>query len=153
MLSSHSSPRFRSLTSFALLGALILALMSVSLGRADSGRDFAGSFDYTGGSATGDPVTVTFTMRVFNHGSADVTSATLTVLNPVDRTAIYATFSNVSIAKNNSVKLSSSINVPRAEYDRWQAGNDPAVEIQYVDASGNTCVQRVQIVRMPGGVQ
>jgi len=153
MLASHQSPRFRSLMSLALLGALILALMWVSPGHADSGRDFAGSFDYTGGSPTGDPVSVTFTMRVFNHGSADVSGATLTVKNPVDRAAIYATFSNILIAKNESVKLSSSISVPRAEYDRWQAGNDPAVEIQYTDVSGNTCVQRVQMMRMPGGVQ
>lgn len=153
MLPGPQFPRFRSFAPLALFGTLILALMWVSPGRAVDGRDFAGFFNYTGGSSTGDPVLVTFSMRVNNHSNVDVSSATVTVRDGMNRETVYATFNSVSIAQGDGVKLSADISVSRAEYDRWENGNMPTVEIEYLDSSRDTRVQRVQLARMPAGVE
>ena len=150
---SPQSRVHRAFAPIAFLGAVILSLMSVSPGRATDCTDFAGLFNYTGGPSTGDPVSVTFSMRVNNHSNADVSNAAVTVRDGMNRETVYATFTSVSIAQGNGVKLSADIFVSRAEYDRWENGNMPTVEIEYQDSSGNTRVQRVQLVRMPAGVE
>ncbi|HET7841452.1 MAG TPA: hypothetical protein VFM21_07600 [Terriglobia bacterium] len=118
---------------------------------AENGRDFAGNYSLSDASQSGDTTTLTFSMQVFNYSGADVSNATVTLEDSDQPGVTYATFSNVSIASNDSVQLSAQATLPSAEVDRWSQGGSPQVTIQFTDGDGLNRAERVELGPAPPG--
>jgi len=144
---SHQSPRFRSLTSFAFLGALIIALTWVSPGSAVDGRDFAGFYDVTNPTDLGNgSEQVTLAVQVFNYSGADVSNTTITLQDSVNLGTDFGSYTGTnSIVQDDSVVLSGNFNISQEEFTRWQNGGAPSLRIDYQDASGNPVRRSIEL--------
>ncbi len=153
MLPSPQFPRFRPLAPFALLGALIVALMWVSPGHAVDGRDFAGFYDVTNPIDLGNGTEqVTLAVQVFNYSGVDVSNATITLRDTVDLGTDFGSYTGpISILQDNAVVLSGNFNISQDEYARWQNGGAPSLRIDYQDASGNPVRRQVEQTAGPVG--
>lgn len=127
-----------------------LLLISAATVWSENGRDFAGFYQLTNVVQAGDSYQFTFTARVFNYSGADVSNASLNLNDSNDPTATYATFTNVSIAANNSAAVTASVTVPSREYNLWQQGGSPNLAITFSDANAQDHLERVEL--SPGTV-
>jgi len=132
-----------------LIGAAIVAASGpVS---ADNGRDFAGPYEATNVTQSGDSYSLTFTARVFNYSGADVTNATLSLVDSVQPDQTYATFSSVSISSGDNALITASATVPAREYQSWQNGSQPRLTIAFTDSSGTNRLEVVELGPGPVG--
>jgi predicted RecA/RadA family phage recombinase len=135
---------------FLLMGALGLLALAPRLA-AVNGRDFAGSYDVTNATQSGDTYTLTFSARVFNYSGADVASATINLGDSVLAGQTYATFPGINISSRASAVVSSSVTIPAREYQSWQQGGTPYLTIQFTDTTGNNRLEAVELTRGPVG--
>ena len=126
---------------------LLLAMAAVPA-QAKNGRDFAGYYDLSQVSDLGDSFQVSFAVRLFNFGDADVHGATVTLLDPRRPKKGYGSFQAVSVRQSERVCLNDLIvTVPRREYERWQRGAPPALQVEFTAANGQTVRRRVELSR------
>ncbi len=142
------------LVSLARVGSAIGMLASVlliaaTLASAEEGRDFAGFYGLSNVVDLGEEVAATFTLEIFNYSGADVTSATVTVENFLLPGEMYASFMPVDIPYRQNAQLVQAVLViPPWEYDNWQNGGSPNVQISFTDAAGNMVVRGVELTWM-----
>ena len=148
--------RDTSRTRLAILGTVSLIVAGllfapIPSGHATDGRDFAGFYEATNPSDLGNGTfRVTLTVRIFNYSDADVINATVALSGNVDPEANYGSFSAVSMADKESIKLSADFTVPAEEFNFWQNGGPPSLWIAYADADGNAVQRRIELVLSPG---
>jgi hypothetical protein len=134
-----------------LVCLLAIAGLAVQATRtaAENGRDFAGNYSLSDVSQSGDSTTLTFSMQVFNYSGADVTNATVTLGGSDQPGQVYATFTGVDIASNDSAQLSAQATLPSVEVARWSQGGSPAITIQFTDGNGESRAERVELAPAP----
>jgi hypothetical protein len=131
-----------------LLTILLGVIPALPLAGANN-RDFAGTYSVSDASQSGDTWTLTFSAKVFNYSGADVSNATLRLVDPLLPNTVYATFTGISIPDRESAVVSSSVTIPAREYQSWQQGAPPRLTIEFTDASG---AQRLETVELVQGV-
>jgi hypothetical protein len=136
--------------------ALVLAgLVGVGLVLAGTawgnGREFSSSYRVSDVSVSGDTATLTMTLQLFNHSTADVSNATLVLRDGIIPSRNYGTISNVNVPAGHAVQLSATFQVPQREYQSWQQGRQPFLMIEYADAAGNKVRRPIEIA--PGHVR
>jgi len=144
---SHKKLGVAGIVSAALVFA---ALTWTGLARAN-GRDFSGSCRVSDVSVSGEAASLTLTLRLFNHSSADVSNATVVLRDVMIPTRNYGTISNVNVPAGRAVQFSGTFQVPQREYQSWQQGRQPLLMIEYTDAVGNKVRRPIEIV--PGHVR
>lgn len=86
---------------------------------------------------------MTFTLRLFNLSGMDLDLERVRLTDPANTDVAWAEFSDVRVAARGSVDRTAYVTVPREEYDRWQAGGQPAIFLLFGNPMGDT--NRVQI--------
>jgi hypothetical protein len=127
--------------------SIVLALHGAAWGR--NGRDFAGFYDLVNVTDLRDQVRFDLKLRVFNYSDANISNATLTLLDSLRPGTVYATFPDVSIARREGVKRTQSVTIPMSEYEQWQQGAQPNVIIWFRDAKNQIHEQQVELLRHP----
>ena len=154
MLPSPRSSVSRAFVPVAFFGVVILALMSVSPGRATDGRDFAGFYEVDDPVVGGSDVQITFAARVFNYADYDVSGATINLCDSSVPDVVYGSFANISLSQGQDVRLQGAFTIPKTEYDSWQqteSGGGPNLRIDFTDANGSPMNLRIELVSAPVG--
>jgi len=130
---------------------LVLAgLAWTGLARAD-GRNFSGFYQVSDVSVSGETASLTLTLRLFNHGTADVSNATVVLRDWIIPSRNFGTFPNVNVPAGQTVQLSGTFQVPQREYQSWQQGRRPFLIMEYADATGNKVRRPIEVA--PGHVR
>ena len=135
LLSPHARRRI-------VLASLFL-IAATSPVQAEENRDIVGSFALRDVTVTGEDVTGTLAVEVFNASDVNVTNATLIVEDPLLPDTSYATFSAVTVAAGDLVRLSANATVPKREYAYWRQGGTPSARLVFIDAAGDAIEQIV----------
>jgi len=130
---------------------LVLAGLALAGTAWGNGRDFSGSYQVSDVSVSGDTASLTLTLRLFNHSSADISNATVVLRDMIIPSRNYGTFSNVSVPAGQAVQLSGTFQVPQREYQSWQQGRQPLLMIEFADAAGNKVRRPIEVA--PGHVR
>ena len=124
---------------------LVLAgLAWTGLARAD-GRNFSGFYQVSDVSVSGETASLTLTLRLINHSSADVSNATVALRDSIIPSRNFGTFPNVSVPAGQTVQLSGTFQVPQREYESWQQGRRPFLMFEYADISGNKVRRPIEV--------
>ena len=134
-------------TLIALLGAVLGIAVSASAG---TGRDFSGFYELSNVAEAPDEVSVTFTVRVFNHSDADVHDVTLTLEDPLLPDQEFGTLQSTFIGSGGSIVLRGDFVLPAREYESWQKGVPPTLRIEFSTAAEASQRGRVELIPMPG---
>ena len=129
---------------FFLAACLLLALVAIPV-LAINGRDFAGTYNTSSVSQSGENYTLTFSAKVFNYSGEDVSNATITLVDSMLPNKAYATFQGISITSDDSATVSSSVTIPSREYQGWQQGAPPLLTVQFIDLNGNNRLEAVEL--------
>jgi hypothetical protein len=132
------------LAAFAVLSACAFVAAS-------GGRDFAGFYSLSNPTTIRDQVILTFSTRIFNYSDADVIGATVTLKGPAASKGDYATFDAITLINSQSIRLSREITVPLEEYRQWHGSRHPELLISYMDHTGVSRRQLVELSRSPVG--
>jgi hypothetical protein len=128
------------------LASLAALLLISGLGTlAGNGRDFVGMYETSDELETGNEISMTLAVEIFNHSGTDVLGAAVRLENPLDPDTPHATWMAVDIAHKNRCILSGMVTLPARERDQWRKGGMPPVTIEYQDASGLTVRKRVEL--------
>jgi hypothetical protein len=130
------------------LACLLATLFALRLSGAN-GRDFAGFYQTSNVTQQGDSYQLTFKARVFNYSGADITGATFLLMRADQLGPAYATFPGISITKNQSTVVSSSIALSSRDYQAWQKGAPPRLFVQFTDSQGQNRREPVQLAWGP----
>jgi len=136
---------------WAVSAALVFAGLALAGTAWGNGRDFSGSYQVSGVTVSGDTASLTLTLRLFNHSTADISNATVVLRDMIIPSRNHGRISNVSVPAGQAVQLSGTFQVPQREYQSWQRGKQPFLMIEYVDAAGNKVRRPIEIV--PGHVR
>jgi predicted RecA/RadA family phage recombinase len=136
---------------WAVSAALVFAGLALAGAAWGSGRDFSGSYQVSDVSVSGDTASLTLSLRLFNHSTADVSNATVVLRDLIIPSRNFGTFPNVNIPAGQTVQLSGTFQVPQREYQSWQQGRKPFLMIEYADASGNKVRRPIEVA--PGHVR
>jgi hypothetical protein len=131
-------------------GLLILTGVLLSGSRplaAADGRDFAGSYQLTDIVDGGETFLVTFTTRVFNYSDADISDAKVVLDSRVVSGQTYCSFPSVSIANRGTVRLKCAITIPKPEYNAWQQGARPNLNVDTANPDGTSLRRSVELTR------
>ena len=118
---------------------------------ANNGREFSGYFDMSNVQQQGDLVQVTLHLQLFNHGSEDVKSVLVTLVDSSPSMMLRGSFAPLKVWKHQQrINLSQEFFVSQREYAEWTAApGQPNLVILFQDAKGNTWQRGAQISRRP----
>ena len=136
---------------WAVRAALVLAGLALAGTAWGNGREFSGFYRVSDVSVSGDTASLTLTLRLINHSSADVSNATVALRDSIIPSRNFGTFPNVSVPAGQTVQLSGTFQVPQREYESWQQGRRPFLMIEYADATGNKVRRPIEVA--PGPVR
>ena len=136
---------------WAARAALVLAGLALAGTAWGNGREFSGFYKVSDVSVSGETANLTLTLRLFNHGTADVSNATVVLRDWVIPSRNFGTFPNVNVPAGQTVQLSGTFQVPQREYQSWQQGRRPFLMIEYADATGNKVRRPIEVA--PGHVR
>ena len=130
------------------LAAALLATVAAS---ASSGREFSGYFDVSGVKEQGELVQVTLSLKLFNHGDADVKSVIVALLDSSPAMTLRGNFQPVKVWKSQKfIEMSQEFTVTKREFHEWMtAPAQPNLVILYQDAEGRSWQKGAQISRRP----
>ena len=114
---------------------------------ARDGRDFAGSYELRDVVDQGEQVNGRFVARVFNYSDRDISGATVLLdgsLVPGDR---YATWPGLNLFDRESVRVDAWVTISKREYEQWQKGLTPMLQVEFHDPAGSTFRSRVELLR------
>ena len=116
-----------------------------------AGRDFTGHYEVSDVQDLGLDVAFTLSVRIFNLSDSDVNGATITLEDSVLVGSTYTTFPTTAIPAGSNVRLDGAITIPHSEYDLWQAGGTPHMEIEFRSAQGETIHRLIEMSPKPVG--
>jgi len=133
---------------YAVLAIVLLGTVTVT---ANNGREFSGYFDMSNVQQQGDLVQVTLHLQLFNHGSEDVKSVLVTLVDSSPSMMLRGSFAPLKVWKHQQrINLSQEFFVSQREYAEWTAApGQPNLVILFQDAKGNTWQRGAQISRRP----
>jgi hypothetical protein len=133
---------------YAVLAIVLLGTVTVT---ANNGREFSGYFDMSNVQQQGDLVQVTLHLQLFNHGSEDVKSVLVTLVDSSPSMMLRGSFAPLKVWKHQQrINLSQEFFVSQREYAEWTAApGQPNLIILFQDAKGNTWQRGAQISRRP----
>ena len=134
---------------WAVSAALVLTGLALAGTAWGNGREFSGLYRVSDVSVSGETASLTLTLRLFNHGTADVSNATVSLREWVLPSRNYGSFPNVNIPTGKTVELSGTFQVPQREYQSWQQGRQPFLMIEYADPAGSKLRRPVEVARGP----
>ena len=133
-----------------LLGMVLFCLlMACSSAFAQEGREFAGFYDFSNVSKSGDAYLLTLRLHVFNYGVTDVNYGTLTLEDSLPTEEHYGTLSGIYLPAGESIRLTEDFTVPARLYGEWQRGISPCVNLKYQMPGGSTKSRMIELVLMP----
>ncbi|MFZ0815306.1 MAG: hypothetical protein WAM78_07290 [Candidatus Sulfotelmatobacter sp.] len=144
--------RFSGLSRVSVIGtSLAILLLSTVTLTAKDGRDFAGSYSFTGVQEQGGMVQLTLHLRMFNYSGADIKGPVVTLREGISGVGLLGTFPAVKTwYKNREVEFSQQFTVPKSDYQDWlRPPAQPNVVIIYQDANGQTWQKGVQMSPRP----
>ena len=127
--------------------ALLMGLLVTARVTAKEARDFAGTYYVSQTTRQGEAYSLVFKARVSNFSHANVAGGQLILRASDGRGSVYAVFPGVSISDHKQAAISTTVTVPRHEYELWQRGAPPRLYIQFKDSAGNTRERRVELLR------
>ena len=134
--------------------ATFLAVFLTSAGTpllSKAGRDFTGHYEVSDVNDLGLDVAFTLSVRIFNLSENDVNGATITLEDSVLVGNAYTTFPTMAIPAGSNVSLTGTITIPHSEYDLWQAGGTPRMDIEFRNAQGETIHRLIEMSPKPVG--
>ncbi len=150
----EASPRSRGFRSFVTVTIpALVSLLATVPALAANDRDFAGFYSYQKTADLSDNKQVTLTLLLLNFSGADVSGATVVVQSTLPFRQAFGNIADVSVNDNGNVSVSGSLTIPEAEYQRWQAGAQPLLIIEYTDDAGNPVQQPVDLIPSVAGAQ
>ncbi|HKV64042.1 MAG TPA: hypothetical protein VJO16_19200 [Candidatus Acidoferrum sp.] len=129
-----------------MVGAALVAGLTLSGKARGNGRDFSGSYQVSDVSVSGDTASLTLRLRLFNHSTADVSNATVVLRDWVVPSRSYGSFPNVNIPTGKTVELSGTFQVPQHEYQSWQRGRPPFLMLEYTDGAGSKVRRPIEVL-------
>jgi hypothetical protein len=132
------------------LSILLICLLGAALAPAKDGRDFAGFYEVSNVTDLGEEVSLTLTVRIFNYSGGDVEGAIAVLSDAGKEDDAWGEYAGVSVAENQSTRLSADFTVSRQEYERWLSGSTPALRIEY-QQPGNAVRRMVELTALPVG--
>src|SRR5207247_6327215 len=97
--------REKSAVAWAVPILVLAGLALAGMARAN-GRDFSGSYQVSDVSVSGDTASLTLTLRLFNHSTADISNATVVLRDLIIPSRNHGTFPNVSVPAGHALQLS-----------------------------------------------
>jgi hypothetical protein len=143
------SRAFKRLYTATILAIFLMPAGSPLLSKA--GRDFTGNYEVSDVNDLGLDVAFTLSVRIFNLSESDVNGATITLEDSVLVGNTYTTFPTTAIPSGASAKLNAAVTLPHSEYDLWQAGGTPHIEIEFRNARGETVHRLIEMSPKPVG--
>jgi len=130
--------------------SFLLLSITLSIGGFACGqrRDFAATYAVTHVTEAERGVELTLTLTVHNYSGRDIEDCGI-VLNASDHFATpIGNFEPIRLlASDRDLTLQHSFAVPRSEYERWQRGVAPVLELLVPDGEGGTRVMAIQALR------
>jgi hypothetical protein len=130
----------------SVAACLLMALLTIPV-LPKNGRDFAGTYNTSDVSKSVDNYTLTFSAKVFNYSGADVSNATISLVDSMLPNQTYAVFQGISISSNGNATVWSSVTIPAREYQNWQQGGSPRLVVQFIDLNGNNRLEAVELTK------
>ena len=131
------------------LSLVLAALAPFAAQSRARGRDFAGFYQVSGVTPQGNNYQLTFRARIFNYSGADISGATVSLVDPINPRIAYANFPGISISNRGNTVVSASITIPGSEYQRWRQGSQPQLLVGFVDSQGQHHIELVELARRP----
>ena len=130
-----------------------LVLCTVDGAWAKGGRDFAASYQFANVSESNGEVEVTITLNLRNNSGANISDASVVLLNSDANPTVLGLFGDPqSLQKSGLNTMSHAFTVPKAEYQLWEEGRDPALRVISADPSGAMRMQGIDLQRRVPGV-
>ena len=130
---------------------LLLSTPAIPQNPSGSGPAFTGFYWATEVTDLGEQVLLRLTVELFNHTDADVVGGTLTVEHPLrlpdEPLAVF--FTKIDVRTTEHVRVSEQFALPRVEFEQWQKGLGPLLQLDYRDMAGEDLQQHVPVVLMP----
>jgi hypothetical protein len=128
-------------------GILLLAAAGAF---AKDGRDFAGFYNLSHISDTGNAVQVTLRVELFNYSSGDANHAVVSLYETGAGATVHGSFAAIKVFHDKQrVQLAQQFTVPKREYERWERGSNPVLVVDYADKDGKRMHRSVQLIRHP----
>ena len=131
---------------------LLTALLLVTVAAAsNSGREFSGYFDVSGVKEQGEIVQVTLHLKLFNHGSSDVKSVIVALLDSSPAMTLRGNFQPVKVWKSQRfIEMSQEFTISKREFKEWMTPPlQPNLVILFQDSKGQSWQKGAQISRRP----
>ena len=130
------------------LAAALLATVAAS---ASSGREFSGYFDISAVKEQGEIVQVTLHLKLFNHGSSDVKSVIVALLDSSPAMTLRGNFQPVKVWKSQRfIEMSQEFTISKREFKEWMTPPlQPNLVILFQDSKGQSWQKGAQISRRP----
>jgi hypothetical protein len=128
------------------LGIFFLAGLFSGVMLAKEGRYFTGQYDTVDAVDTGEEIVVTFVARIQNYSDQRIVGATVILTSGVPRNREYAHFSNLEVGDRKKIVVKTLIAVPKREFEAWQKGLRPQLEIHYHDSEGRSLSRLVDLI-------
>jgi hypothetical protein len=128
--------------------AVVAALPAVPLAVRAAGSDYSGRYECTQVLVGETAVSLTFDLTVVSHGDQDLAGATITLVDASDPGVVYAEFRTLSFSNGVDVPLTATVELDRAEWDRWTNGAPPRVRLEAFGVDGTDLGGMVEVVRI-----
>ena len=143
------SRAFKRLYTATILALILIPAATPLLSK--PGRYFTGHYQVSDVQDLGLDVAFTLSVQIFNLSESDVNGATITLEDSVLVGNTYTTFPSTAIPAGASVTLSTAVTLPHSEYDLWQAGGTPHIELEFQNAQGESVHRLIEMSPKPVG--
>jgi hypothetical protein len=132
---------------FAVCGSLAILLLVTQAATTRNGRDFTGYYDVSNVREQGDSVQATLHLKLFNHGSTDVKSVIVTLVDPTPSMILRGSFQPVKVWKSQQfIEMSQEFTVTKHEFAEWMAPPaQPNLIILFQDSNGKNWQRGAQL--------
>ena len=113
---------------------------------AKEGRYFTGEYETLDAVDTGKEMMVRFVARIQNYSDQDISGASVILRSNIPGNREYAHFSNLDVGDRQDILVKGLIAVPKREFEAWQRGFRPRLEIHYHDGAGRNLSRVVDLI-------
>jgi len=139
--SSRRTLRLRLSLAIAMLGVFVVPALAQR-------RDFPANYTVSHVSEDDDGVHLMLSLTVRNFSGNDIEGSAIVLIASDRFSTLLGSFQPVKLLPGyRDVTVRHRFTVPKEEYERWQQGADPVLEIQMPDGNGGTVEERVDARR------
>ncbi len=125
---------------------LCLVLSLALPASARDSRDFVGAYRLSNVSEHGATVHLTMSLRISNCGEQDLHNGALALLDGQPHPNLIGGFAPIQLLRvHQAITLHQNFDVPKQEYDRWQAGARPNLAFLSKEVNGSVRMQSISL--------